>query len=47
MKILMQFWKGRGEPPSHKNVFFFGEFLGKVARQLDHDFLVTSALMRI
>ena len=23
MKILMQFWKGRGEPPSHKNVFFF------------------------
>ena len=33
MKILTQFWKG-GEPPSHKNVFFFlggGEFIGKVA----------------
>ena len=23
MKILMQFWKGGGGPPSHKNVFFF------------------------
>ena len=40
MKILMQFWKG-GEPPSHKNVFFSGNLLGKL---LSHDFLVTSAL---
>ena len=44
MKILMQFWKG-GEPPSHKNVWFFfsGNLLGKLPL-LNHDFLVTSAL---